>query len=129
MLPILTAMLVKSTVLFLVNAKGKRNSHTAALKKTARYGIMKISKSFGVDVMKILLEIGNRYAANSDWKDFALTKFCLCAMGVLIGLHIPKRGKTVTSVIAGGVFAATYVLLMRKVFRIIREMSKAIDAA
>lgn len=52
--------------------------------------------------MKKLLEIGNRYAAESDWKDFALTKFCLCAMGILIGIHIPVKGKKTTSVIAGG---------------------------
>ena len=33
--------------------------------------------------MKRILEIGNRYAEQSDWKDFALTKFCLCAMGIV----------------------------------------------
>ena len=38
--------------------------------------------------MKRILEIGNRYAEQSDWKDFALTKICLCAMGILIGLKI-----------------------------------------
>ena len=43
--------------------------------------------------MKKLLELGNRYAENSDWKDFALTKFCLCAMGILIGLKIPTNKK------------------------------------
>lgn len=51
--------------------------------------------------MKKLLETGNRYAEQSDWKDFALTKFCLCAMGILIGMHIPVKGKKTTSVIAG----------------------------
>ena len=39
--------------------------------------------------MKKLLELGNDYAANSDWTDFALVKFCLCAMGILIGIGIP----------------------------------------
>ena len=71
--------------------------------------------------MKKLLDIGNRYAANSDWRDFALVKFCLCAMGILIGLSIPARKKKFTSAIAGGIFGATYVLLMRKVFRIVKE--------
>ena len=40
--------------------------------------------------MKKLLELGNDYAANSDWTDFALAKFCLCAMGILIGIGIPE---------------------------------------
>ncbi|MGN0410206.1 MAG: hypothetical protein ACI4E3_07375, partial [Candidatus Fimousia sp.] len=43
--------------------------------------------------MKKLLELGNDYAANSDWTDFALVKFCLCAMGILIGIGIPVKKK------------------------------------
>ena len=73
--------------------------------------------------MKKLLELGNRYAENSDWKDFALTKFCLCAMGILIGLKIPTNKKKTTAVISGGVFGITYVVLMSKVFKIIKEMA------
>lgn len=69
--------------------------------------------------MKRLLEWGNQYVAESDWKDLALIKFCLCAMGVLIGMQVrPKEKKAVTCV-AGGVFLATYVVLMAKLFRII----------
>ena len=74
--------------------------------------------------MKKLLELGNRYAEKSDWKDFALTKFCLCAMGILIGLKIPTNKKKTTAVISGGVFGITYVVLMSKVFKIIKEMVK-----
>ena len=74
--------------------------------------------------MKKLLELGNRYAENSDWKDFALTKFCLCAMGILIGLKIPTNKKKTTAVISGGVFGITYVVFMSKVFKIIKEMVK-----
>lgn len=72
--------------------------------------------------MKKILEIGNRYAAKSDWKDFALTKFCLCAMGILIGIHIPEKGKKTTAIIAGSVYCATYVILMKKVVMIVKEM-------
>lgn len=43
--------------------------------------------------MKKLLELGNDYAANSDWTDFAIAKFCLCAMGILIGIGIPVKKK------------------------------------
>lgn len=74
--------------------------------------------------MKKLLELGNRYAAQSDWKDFAFVKFCLCAMGVLIGICIPKKDKKVTQAIAGTIFGVTYFILMSKVFRIFVEMKK-----
>ena len=72
--------------------------------------------------MKQLLELGNRYAARSSWKDFALVKFCLCAIGVMIGANIPKKNKRGAMAAAGGVFAATYVPLMKKVFDIAKEM-------
>lgn len=72
--------------------------------------------------MNKFLELGNRYAAESDWKDFALTKFCLFAMGVLIGTCIPTQHKKKARITAGTVFAATYVPLMKKVFQIAKKM-------
>lgn len=51
--------------------------------------------------MNKLLEIGNRYAEQSDWKDFALTKICLCAMGILIGVKIPNNKKKPVEIISG----------------------------
>ena len=72
--------------------------------------------------MKELLELGNRYAAKSSWKDFAFVKFCLCAIGVMIGVNIPKKNKRGAMTAAGVVFAATYVPLMKKVFDIAKEM-------
>lgn len=74
------------------------------------------------------LELGNRYAAKSDWKDFALTKFCLCAMGVLIGLCIPNKNKKTAQIAASSVFAATYVPLMAKVFSVLKEMLQEKEA-
>ena len=38
--------------------------------------------------MKKLFEYANQYVQESDWKDMALLKFCLCAMGVMIGVAI-----------------------------------------
>lgn len=70
--------------------------------------------------MKNLIEIGNQYAKESDWKDFALVKICLCAMGIVIGGQVePKYRKIVTGV-AAGVFIATYIPLMAKVLKIIK---------
>ncbi len=72
--------------------------------------------------MKKILEIGNRYAEQSDWKDFALTKICLCAMGILIGLKISENKKKPIAIISGVVFLGTYTLLMMKVFKVVKEM-------
>ena len=33
--------------------------------------------------MNQLFEIGNKYAAKSDWRDFALTKICLFSLGII----------------------------------------------
>lgn len=74
--------------------------------------------------MKKVFELGNRYAKQSDWKDFALTKFCLCSMGVILGLHVPKKHKKVVGGMALSVFALTYIPLMAKVFKIMKEMIK-----
>lgn len=69
--------------------------------------------------MKRLFEYADEYVKESDWKDWALLKICLCAMGVMIGLSIPKEKKEVPFGIAGLVFVATYVPLMSKFVRIV----------
>lgn len=68
--------------------------------------------------MRKLLDIGNRYAKESTWKDFALVKFCLFAMGLVAGTQVPDKYKKAAVGAAAGVFAVTYVPLMAKVFRI-----------
>lgn len=73
--------------------------------------------------MKKYLELGNRYAAKSDWTDFALTKFCVCAIGVMIGVNIPSEHRKSAMKAAGGVFALTYIPLMKKVFTTAKEMA------
>ena len=71
--------------------------------------------------MKYFLDLGNRYAKKSDWTDFALTKFCLASMGVIIGANIAPEKKKAATAIAGGVFLATYIPLMVKVAKIAKE--------
>ena len=72
--------------------------------------------------MKKFIEIGNRYAQQSDWKDFALTKICLCAMGILIGLKISENKKKPIAIISGIAFLGTFALLLAKVFKFVKEM-------
>ena len=68
--------------------------------------------------MRKLLDLGNRYARESSWKDFALVKFCLFAMGLAAGTQVPEKYKKAAVGTAAGVFAVTYIPLMAKVFRI-----------
>ena len=68
--------------------------------------------------MRKLLDLGNRYAKESSWKDFALVKFCLFAMGLAAGTQVPEKYKKAAIGCAASVFAVTYVPLMTKLFRI-----------
>ena len=68
--------------------------------------------------MEKLLNLGNRYASKSSWKDFALVKFCLFSMGLFVGTQIPDKYKRKAIGTAACVFFATYIPLMGKVFRI-----------
>ena len=62
--------------------------------------------------MKKLLSYADRYCHQSSWKDLALLKFCLCAVGVVIGLLIPAHRRKAVLFAALAVFAGTYVPLM-----------------
>ena len=41
--------------------------------------------------VKSLFSYADAYIKNCTWKDLALVKFCLCAIGVMIGLSVPKE--------------------------------------
>ena len=69
--------------------------------------------------MKKLFDWGNAYIRACDWKDLALVKFCLCAMGVLIGLCVPEKKRKIPLILAGIVFLATYIPLMVKFGRVV----------
>ena len=62
--------------------------------------------------MKRLFACADRYIQSRDWKMLALVKFCLCSIGVLLGLSIPEKHKKATGGSALGVFLATYFSLM-----------------
>ena len=73
--------------------------------------------------MNKLFDFGNRYAKESTWKDFALVKFCLFSMGLAAGTQIPAKHKKKAIGAAACVFAATYIPLMTKVFRLALKKS------
>lgn len=64
--------------------------------------------------MKQLFNYADKYIRQSTWKDLALLKFCLFAMGVLVGIHIPEKNRKPVGIAAVAVFAATYIPLMAK---------------
>ena len=74
--------------------------------------------------MNFLFRAADRYLDDSDWKDLALIKFCLCAMGVLLGCNVPQKDRKNVMAGAGIVFIATYIPLMTKLFRIFAEQAK-----
>lgn len=71
--------------------------------------------------MKKIFECANQYVKESDWKDLALIKCCLCAIGIMIGLSIPKEKRKYPFLVAGIVFAVTYIPLMVKYVKIAAE--------
>jgi len=73
------------------------------------------------EFMGKLFESADKYLAESDWKDLTLIKFCLFAVGILIGVHVLEKDKKAVKIIAAVVFLATYIPLMVKYFRILLE--------
>ena len=74
--------------------------------------------------MKWLFKSADNYLKESDWKDLALIKICLFAMGVFVGLQVPKKFKTPAAFAAFSASLATYVPIMTKYFKIVGRMIK-----
>ena len=71
--------------------------------------------------MKKLFGYAEKYIARSDWKDLAMLKFCLFAMGVFAGMRIPVKDRKQAGWIAAAVFSVTYIPLMAKFFSVIMD--------
>lgn len=68
--------------------------------------------------MKNLFALADRYLQESSWKDLALVKLCLCAIGVMMGLAVPRGKRKLPLLAAASVFALTYIPLMKKLLGI-----------
>ncbi len=62
--------------------------------------------------MKFLFDTADKYLKQFDWKDLALVKFCLFAMGLICGMQIKGKYKKPVTIGALIVFLATYIPLM-----------------
>ncbi len=75
--------------------------------------------------MKQLFHCADRYIQSSDWRMLAGLKFCLCAIGVLLGLTIPQKHKKTAAAAAGGVFLSTYIPLMADFFTFVFDFFRS----
>lgn len=71
--------------------------------------------------MKRLFDYADRYIQRSTWKDLALLKFCLFAMGVMAGMQIPEKNRKPVRILAAVIFVAAYIPLMTKFVSVILE--------
>ena len=74
--------------------------------------------------MKGLLDFANQYITTLKWQHFSIIKFCLISLGVLIGLLIPSEAKATMLVVAGIIFAGTYIPTMAHFLKAWRNAHK-----
>lgn len=74
--------------------------------------------------MKCLFSCADKYLQKSSWKDLALIKICLFAIGIMAGIRIPEKNKRAVGWVAYFAFLATYIPLMSKFLRIVTDFSK-----
>ena len=72
--------------------------------------------------MKKLFESADRYLQESDWTDLGMIKICLFSMGVVVGLLLPAKAKKRVLPVVIGSFMGTYIPLMMKYFKIVKDM-------
>lgn len=77
--------------------------------------------------MNRLTDAADQYLKSCTWRDLALLKICVCALGVLIGLALPGRKKRRAAWAASLVFAAAYIPLMGKFLPFLLEQQVPIE--
>ena len=71
--------------------------------------------------MKCLFRWVDEYLREANWKDMALLKLCLFAVGVMVGISIPKEKKKLQLFVAAGLFLLTYIPLMTKFIKVVQK--------
>lgn len=71
--------------------------------------------------MKKMINSANEFIKQCQWTDIALLKFCLCAMGIMIGLGISKNKKKPVLIAAFTIFIITYIPLMAKYLLVLKR--------
>lgn len=78
--------------------------------------------------MKGLFYYANKYIKKADWKDLAFIKLCLCAIGIMLGIAVPKNNKKPVFFAAAVMFISTFIPSMLKFSRIIKEDNAEVEA-
>lgn len=71
--------------------------------------------------MKKLFQAADRYIKTSDWKIFAAVKFCVMALGIIIGMFVREKDRKPVLCGAISVFLLTYIPLMARMARLLRQ--------
>ncbi len=71
--------------------------------------------------IKRALDASDDYAKQSTWMDFALIKTCLCALGVMIGVSVPKESRKPVLGVAAVAYVATCAVIMAKFLPILKD--------
>ncbi len=71
--------------------------------------------------MKKLFDAADSFLQVCTWRDLALVKVCLCAMGVLMGLAVPGRKRRKAAWAASLAFVAAYIPLMLRFLPFLME--------
>lgn len=71
--------------------------------------------------MKKLFEFANQYISLLKWQHFSMIQFCLISLGIVIGILVPAEAKTAVGIVAGVIFAGTYVHVMFHFFKAWRD--------
>lgn len=71
--------------------------------------------------MKNLFRLADQYIRESDWMDLARIKFCLCAVGILLGMQIPPKHRKAAALGAGLVYVVTFLPLMSQFWALVRR--------
>lgn len=74
--------------------------------------------------MKKNLEILREYTHRMTIADVALLKLCLAALGVIIGLALPKKHRDTALAIAAPVFGVTYLCSLTRFICGVRRLLK-----
>ena len=74
--------------------------------------------------MKRLFDSADEYLRRSDWKDLAVLKICLLALGILLGTRVPRGRRLGARILARLVFILTCIPLMGKYIAVLVDMKK-----
>jgi len=75
--------------------------------------------------VKRLLNSADEYLRGSGWKDLAVLKLCLLALGLLAGMGIPENRRKTVGPIAFLLFLCTYIPCMTRYLRILAGRDQA----